>query len=102
MEHSSRNVRCKQCGRYMMPRIHNGHGDCPFCLSQHWNEERSGFELKFFGMTLIVTNLLLIVAQPLLFPLALLLVALGLWILRKADTLKDCSPREALRLLFRR
>ena len=51
---------------------------------------------------LIFSSLLLIAARPAVCPLALLLVGLGLWILRKANVLKDCSPRQALRLLFRR
>lgn len=102
MDHSPQNVRCKQCGRLMVPRVHHGHSECPFCLSPNWDQERSAFELKFFALMLIFSSLLLIAARPAVCPLALLLVGLGLWILRKANVLKDCSPRQALRLLFRR
>ena len=102
MEHPTHNVRCKQCGRQMVPRIHHGHSDCPFCLSPQWDQERSGFDLKFFGLMLMLSGVILLAALPALFPLALLCVALGWWILRKANTLKNCSPRQALRLLLRR
>ncbi|HTN29425.1 MAG TPA: hypothetical protein VL178_01155 [Pseudomonas sp.] len=102
MEYTPHNVRCKQCGQLMVPRTHHGHSDCPFCLSSQWDQERSAFELKFFALTLIFCGCLLAAARPVIFPLALMLMALGLWILRKADTLKDHSPREALRLLFKR
>jgi hypothetical protein len=102
MEHTPHNVRCKQCGRLMVPRVHHGHSDCPFCLSSQWDQERSAFELKFFALILICSSFLLAAARPAAFPLSLLLVALGLWILRKANVLKNYSPREALRLLFRR
>ncbi len=52
MEHSPYSVRCKQCGRLMVPRVHHGYSNCPFCLSHHWDQERSGFEWKFFGLML--------------------------------------------------
>lgn len=96
------NVRCKQCGRRMVPRVHHGNSECPFCLSPHWDQERSGFEVKFFALNLIACSLLLAVALPPALPFALVGIALALWILRKANQLKSCSPREALKLLFRR
>lgn len=102
MEHSPYSVRCKQCGRLMVPRVHHGYSNCPFCLSHHWDQERSGSEWKFFGLMLMFNSCLLIVALPALFPLGLLFMALGLWIMRKAELLKECSPGQALRLLFRR
>lgn len=104
MTHPSQSVRCKQCGRRMVPRVHHGYSDCPYCLSQQWDQERSVFEFKFFGLMQIPCSLMLMAAypHPVVILVSLLLAALGIWIVAKANVLKDCSLRQALRLLFRR